>query len=192
MIAHRRQQASSPLRVSLPVSLGRRWALPALLDVAQRHPLLRLDLLFTDRRSDLVDEGIDRAVRIGDPGGRQREPCVPRPRPPALGVVRVARFLSFTDRRSDLVDEGIDRAVRIGDPRGGSASLACRGLGRRRSAPCASPAYLARRGRSRRSGAGARRRTPAPGGRRLGDRLSAHGLSKSGLIGLKRAGRALA
>ncbi|AIO16976.1 aldo/keto reductase family oxidoreductase [Burkholderia pseudomallei] len=70
------------MRVSLPVSLGRRWALPALLDVAQRHPLLRLDL-------------------------------------------------SFTDRRSDLVDEGIDRAVRIGDPRGGSASLACRGLGRR-------------------------------------------------------------
>ncbi|MFW2461716.1 hypothetical protein ACN4GH_19275 [Burkholderia pseudomallei] len=117
--------------MSLPVSLGRRWALPALLDVAQRHPLLRLDLSFTDRRSDLVDEGIDRAVRIGDPGGRQREPCVPRPRPPALGVVRVARFLSFTDRRSDLVDEGIDRAVRIGDPRGGSASLACRGLGRR-------------------------------------------------------------
>ncbi|WP_258003395.1 aldo/keto reductase [Burkholderia pseudomallei] len=78
--------------MSLPVSLGRRWALPALLDVAQRHPLLRLDLSFTDRRSDLVDEGIDRAVRIGDPGGRQREPCVPRPRPPALGVVRVARF----------------------------------------------------------------------------------------------------
>ncbi|KGS93862.1 aldo/keto reductase [Burkholderia pseudomallei] len=143
MIAHRRQQASSPLRVSLPVSLGRRWALPALLDVAQRHPLLRLDLSFTDRRSDLVDEGIDRAVRIGDPGG-------------------------------------------------GSASLACRGLGRRRSASCASPAYLARRGRPRRSGAGARRRTRAPGGRRLGDRLSAHGLSKSGLIGLKRAGRALA
>ncbi|OMZ32495.1 aldo/keto reductase [Burkholderia pseudomallei] len=143
MIAHRRQQASSPLRVSLPVSLGRRWALPALLDVAQRHPLLRLDLSFTDRRSDLVDEGIDRAVRIGDPGG-------------------------------------------------GSASLACRGLGRRRSAPCASPAYLARRGRLRRSGAGARRRARAPGGRRLGDRLSAHGLSKSGLIGLKRAGRALA
>ncbi|ANW53992.1 aldo/keto reductase [Burkholderia pseudomallei] len=143
MIAHRRQQASSPLRVSLPVSLGRRWALPALLDVAQRHPLLRLDLSFTDRRSDLVDEGIDRAVRIGDPGG-------------------------------------------------GSASLACRGLGRWRSAPCASPAYLARRGRPRRSGAGARRRTRAPGGRRLGDRLSAHGLSKSGLIGLKRAGRALA
>nr|WP_313897942.1 LysR substrate-binding domain-containing protein [Burkholderia pseudomallei] len=69
MIAHRRQQASSPLRVSLPVSLGRRRALPALLDVAQRHPLLRLDLSFTDRRSDLVDEGIDRAVRIGDPGG---------------------------------------------------------------------------------------------------------------------------
>ncbi|WP_229285569.1 LysR substrate-binding domain-containing protein [Burkholderia pseudomallei] len=129
--------------MSLPVSLGRRWALPALLDVAQRHPLLRLDLSFTDRRSDLVDEGIDRAVRIGDPGG-------------------------------------------------GSASLACRGLGRRRSAACASPAYLARRGRPRRSGAGARRRTRAPGGRRLGDRLSAHGLSKSGLIGLKRAGRALA
>ncbi|WP_243897315.1 aldo/keto reductase [Burkholderia pseudomallei] len=79
--------------MSLPVSLGRRRALPALLDVAQRHPLLRLDLSFTDRRSDLVDEGIDRAVRIGDPGG------------------------------------------------GGSASLACRGLGRRRSASCASPAF---------------------------------------------------
>ncbi|MET5012138.1 aldo/keto reductase, partial [Burkholderia pseudomallei] len=71
MIAHRRLQASSPLRVRLPVSLGRRWALPALLDVAQRLPLLRLDLSFTDRGSDLVVEGSHRAVRIGDPrGGR--------------------------------------------------------------------------------------------------------------------------
>ncbi|WZV79158.1 hypothetical protein AAFM48_32005 [Burkholderia pseudomallei] len=85
--------------------------------------MLRLDLSFTDRRSDLVDEGsiarCESAIQ-----GRQREPCVPRPRPPALGVVRVARFLSFTDRRSDLVDEGIDRAVRIGDP--GAAARALR------------------------------------------------------------------
>ncbi|WP_063533963.1 LysR family transcriptional regulator [Burkholderia sp. MSMB1589WGS] len=98
-LAHRRQQASGPLRVSLPVSFGRRWVLPVLLDVAERHPLLRLDLSFTDRPVDLVDEGIDLAVRIGDPGD--------------------------------------------------SASLACRGLGRQRSVPGASPAYFARRGRPR-------------------------------------------
>ncbi|WP_234708898.1 type 2 periplasmic-binding domain-containing protein [Burkholderia pseudomallei] len=78
--------------MSLPVSLGRRWALPALLDVAQRHPLLRLDLSFTDRRSDLVDEG--------------------------------------SIARCESAIQG-----------GGSASLACRGLGRRRSASCASPAF---------------------------------------------------
>ncbi|WP_258007635.1 LysR substrate-binding domain-containing protein, partial [Burkholderia pseudomallei] len=113
--------------MSLPVSLGRRWALPALLDVAQRHPLLRLDLSFTDRRSDLVDEGIDRAVRIGDPGGGSASlACRGLGRRRSASCASPA-FLSFTDRRSDLVDEGIDRAVRIGDPRGGSASLACRG-----------------------------------------------------------------
>ncbi|WP_242433609.1 aldo/keto reductase [Burkholderia pseudomallei] len=83
--------------MSLPVSLGRRWALPALLDVAQRHPLLRLDLSFTDRRSDLVDEGIDRAVRIGDPGAAAR---ALRAAASAAGARRRARRPLFVVHRS--------------------------------------------------------------------------------------------
>ena len=42
--------------------------MPVLLEVAARCPALQLDVSFTDRFLDLIDEGIDLAVRIGEPG----------------------------------------------------------------------------------------------------------------------------
>ncbi|UGV28480.1 LysR family transcriptional regulator [Rhodopseudomonas boonkerdii] len=68
VLAAGRHEVNGLLRVSLPVSFGPRWIMPILLQVARRHPALRLDVSFTDRRVDLIDDGIDLVVRIGDPG----------------------------------------------------------------------------------------------------------------------------
>jgi DNA-binding transcriptional LysR family regulator len=68
LLASRKQAVSGTLRVNLPVSFGRLWIMPVLIEVADQNPDLELDVSFTDRRVDLVEEGIDLAVRFGDPG----------------------------------------------------------------------------------------------------------------------------
>jgi DNA-binding transcriptional LysR family regulator len=66
--ASRRREVAGTLRISLPVSFGRRWVMPHLLKLTRRHPQLRLDVGFSDRAVDLLEEGIDMVVRLGDPG----------------------------------------------------------------------------------------------------------------------------
>ncbi|CAI0759992.1 D-malate degradation protein R [Serratia quinivorans] len=58
-------QASGRLRVSMPVLFGHLCIAPLLTELAQQHPQLTLELSFSDRRVDLIDEGFDLAVRIG-------------------------------------------------------------------------------------------------------------------------------
>jgi DNA-binding transcriptional LysR family regulator len=53
------------LRVALSVNFGVREVIPRLPDFMQRHPALHVDLLMDDRRHDLVNEGIDVALRWG-------------------------------------------------------------------------------------------------------------------------------
>ena len=65
LMSVRRREVSGTLRVSLPSTFGRLWAAPVLMEMAAAHPGLVLDLSFTDRFVDLIDEGIDIAVRIG-------------------------------------------------------------------------------------------------------------------------------
>ncbi|TCL64697.1 LysR family transcriptional regulator [Rhizobium sp. BK251] len=55
------------LRVSAPVTLGRRHVAPVLGDLCRRHSQLSVSLTLNDLLSDLVGEGIDVAVRIGVP-----------------------------------------------------------------------------------------------------------------------------
>ena len=60
------------LRVSVPVLFGRYCAAPVLLDLARKFPQLRLEVSFTDRVVDLIEERVDLAVRVGplaDHGG---------------------------------------------------------------------------------------------------------------------------
>jgi LysR family transcriptional regulator for bpeEF and oprC len=57
--------ATGELLISAPVFYGKRFVLPILATLAQRHPVLRLDVRLTDQNQDLVREGIDLAVRIG-------------------------------------------------------------------------------------------------------------------------------
>lgn len=53
------------LRLSAPISFGASQLTPALLDFAAEHPEVSLDVSSTDRMVNLVEEGFDVAVRIG-------------------------------------------------------------------------------------------------------------------------------
>lgn len=52
------------IRLSLPLSFGLGRLTPAILRFAKRNPNIEFDLEFSDRRSNLIEEGIDLAVRI--------------------------------------------------------------------------------------------------------------------------------
>src|SRR5262245_35919894 len=56
---------SGTLRVSAPVTFARLHVVPAVHTFLARHPELRLDLVLDDRRTDLLAEGIDVALRLG-------------------------------------------------------------------------------------------------------------------------------
>ncbi len=47
------------------VLFGRRYIAPIVNDFLRRYPLVSADLLFVDRNVNIVEEGIDAAVRIG-------------------------------------------------------------------------------------------------------------------------------
>ena len=53
------------LRISTSVAFGRRVLTPLLLRFMQQHPGLHLELSFEDRYVNLVEQGIDLAVRMG-------------------------------------------------------------------------------------------------------------------------------
>lgn len=61
-----RSVARGPLRVEVPVALGRLVFAMAVPDFLQRHPGITLELGCTDRRGDLVRQGIDCAIRAGN------------------------------------------------------------------------------------------------------------------------------
>ncbi len=54
------------LVVTAPVLFGQMYVAPAVTRFVQRHPRVRCTVRLVDRVVDLVDEGIDVAVRIGD------------------------------------------------------------------------------------------------------------------------------
>lgn len=58
------QTLRGPIRISLPLSYGIKRLAPLLLDFAQQHPKIRLEMSYNDRRVDLIEEGMDLAVRI--------------------------------------------------------------------------------------------------------------------------------
>jgi DNA-binding transcriptional LysR family regulator len=65
-----RNAAQTPrgqLRITAPLTFGTVELAPALADFAARFPEIALDVQFTDRLANLVDEGFDLAIRIGRP-----------------------------------------------------------------------------------------------------------------------------
>lgn len=64
-----RTQSSSPtglLRLSLPVAFGRLWIAPRLPVFLARYPGVSIDAHYADRYVDLIAEGFDVGVRIGE------------------------------------------------------------------------------------------------------------------------------
>lgn len=60
-----RQQAKGKLRVSLPLVSS--LVMPVVSAFMQRYPEIELDLDFTDRLVDIIEEGFDAVIRTGDP-----------------------------------------------------------------------------------------------------------------------------
>lgn len=54
------------LRVTVPVLFGRHCAAPVFLALGRRYPRLKIEISFNDHVVDLVEEGYDLAVRIGN------------------------------------------------------------------------------------------------------------------------------
>lgn len=64
-----KSRATAPrgrLRLTAPLTFGTLQLVPALNDFALRYPQIELDVSFTDRMVNLVDEGFDAAIRAGD------------------------------------------------------------------------------------------------------------------------------
>lgn len=63
-VAQERAVARGHIRMGLPLSFGLRRLAPLLLDFAELHPAVSLEMDYTDRRVDLVEEGFDLSIRI--------------------------------------------------------------------------------------------------------------------------------
>lgn len=75
------------LRIDLPTEFARSTVLPALPTFMERYPGIELELSSTDRRVDLIQEGMDCVLRVGDIGD---ETLVAR----TLGALRMVNVAS--------------------------------------------------------------------------------------------------
>lgn len=57
---------SGILRIAMPATFGMRQIVPLLPSFLERHPLLKIDLMMSDRYENLVAAGADIAIRFGE------------------------------------------------------------------------------------------------------------------------------
>ncbi len=65
MLSHAMEVPRGKLRVSAPI-VGYHFLMPLVPDFLARYPEVELDINFSDRTIDLIDEGVDVAIRSGD------------------------------------------------------------------------------------------------------------------------------
>lgn len=63
-IAAERQMPRGHIRIALPLSFGLKRVAPLLLDFAAAYPEVSLEMDYSDRRMNLIEEGIDLSIRI--------------------------------------------------------------------------------------------------------------------------------
>ena len=71
MVGRRRSEPIGRLRMACPVVFGRMHLVPLASRFLQRYPGLDIDLVMREEFADLIEEGVDLAIRIGeinDPG----------------------------------------------------------------------------------------------------------------------------
>lgn len=54
------------LAVTAPVLFGRMFVLPGIIDYLERYPQMQVDSVFLDRNVNLLEEGLDVGIRIGE------------------------------------------------------------------------------------------------------------------------------
>lgn len=118
-IENGRREPTGRLRVSVPVLFGRCCVAPILLGLARAYPRLEIEISFTDRVVDLIEEGFDLAVRVGV------LPDSPNLIARRLGIQRMAicaspAYLEMNGRPASAEDLTGHTSVVYG--RGGSAS----------------------------------------------------------------------
>ncbi|SFL88057.1 LysR family transcriptional regulator [Methylobacterium pseudosasicola] len=110
-----RRAIAGRLRVSMPVLFGRLRIAPILIRLADAHPTLELDLNFSDRLVDVVEDGFDLVVR----GGRlQNWPglTVRRIAYQPMRVCAAPRYLEGAGIPDSLADLSGHHAVLYGRP----------------------------------------------------------------------------
>lgn len=65
-LSRRHSEPVGVLRVSAPALYGRRFLAPVVAAYSRRFPEVRIEVLLADRRVNLIEEGFDLAVRVGD------------------------------------------------------------------------------------------------------------------------------
>lgn len=58
-------QLTGLLRITSPVQFGRKHVAPVVMAFLDRYPQMQIEMVLNDRNLDLIDEGLDVAVRIG-------------------------------------------------------------------------------------------------------------------------------
>ncbi len=58
------------LRLTAPVSFGAWHLAPAIADFARLHPQVKFDISLSDQQVDLIEEGLDLAIRVGELGSQ--------------------------------------------------------------------------------------------------------------------------
>ncbi|HZV53463.1 MAG TPA: LysR family transcriptional regulator [Rhodocyclaceae bacterium] len=65
-LAEERQIPRGQIRISVPLIFGLRYLAPLLLEFGRLYPEVALDMDYSDRRVNLIEEGIDLSIRITD------------------------------------------------------------------------------------------------------------------------------
>ena len=65
-VGRRQAKPTGTLRLAVPVVLGRRQIVPRLARFLGRYPEVSIDLVMSDGFVDLVEQGIDLAIRVGE------------------------------------------------------------------------------------------------------------------------------
>ncbi|MCR6501324.1 LysR family transcriptional regulator [Shinella sp. CPCC 101442] len=92
------------LRVAAPQVLGQRYVAPVLGRLARDYPRLEIDVAFSDRVVDMVGEGFDLAVRIGEP--REASLIGRKIAPVRAMLVASPAYLNQNGRPSTLAELG--------------------------------------------------------------------------------------
>lgn len=67
LLAQRTAQPSGRLRVSAPLILGQKYLADLLVAYTRRWPQVQVEMTWSDRYVDLIEEGFDVTLRVGDP-----------------------------------------------------------------------------------------------------------------------------